>query len=44
MGQRLADHDIIVDSRPGYVRVSPHFYNTHDELDRFVDVLAGRSA
>ncbi|HSJ30986.1 MAG TPA: aminotransferase class V-fold PLP-dependent enzyme [Longimicrobiales bacterium] len=42
--QRLADHDIIVDSRPGYVRVSPHFYNTHDEIDRFVQVLAaGRS-
>ncbi|HSK19988.1 MAG TPA: aminotransferase class V-fold PLP-dependent enzyme [Longimicrobiales bacterium] len=39
--QRLADHDIIVDSRPGYVRVSPHFYNTHDEIDRFVQVLAG---
>ena len=42
--RRLADHGIIVDSRPGYVRVSPHFYNTHDEVDRFVDVLAGRSA
>ena len=41
--RRLAEHDIIVDSRPGYVRVSPHFYNTHDEVDRFVDVLAGRS-
>lgn len=42
--QRLADQDIIVDSRPGYVRVSPHFYNTHDEIDRFVQVLAaGRS-
>lgn len=41
--RRLADHDIIVDARPGYVRVSPHFYNTHDELDRFVEVLAGRS-
>lgn len=39
--RRLADHDIIVDSRPGYVRVSPHFYNSHDEVDRFVDVLAG---
>jgi selenocysteine lyase/cysteine desulfurase len=39
--QRLADQDIIVDYRPGYVRVSPHFYNTHDELDRLVDVLAG---
>lgn len=39
--RRLADHDIIVDARPGYVRVSPHFYNTHDEIDRFVQVLAG---
>jgi kynureninase len=38
---RLADHGIIVDSRPGYVRVSPHFYNTRDELERFVAVLAG---
>jgi selenocysteine lyase/cysteine desulfurase len=38
--QHLADQGIIVDSRPGYVRVSPHFYNTHDEIDRFVDVLA----
>jgi kynureninase len=41
--QRLADQHIIVDSRPGYVRVSPHFYNTHAELDRFVATLgAGR--
>ena len=36
----LADARIIVDYRPGYVRVSPHFYNTPDELDHFVDVLA----
>lgn len=42
--RQLANHGIIVDSRPGYVRVSPHFYNTHDELDRFVDVLAGTSS
>jgi selenocysteine lyase/cysteine desulfurase len=34
---RLADHDIIVDWRPGYVRVSPHFYNTESEVD---DVIA----
>lgn len=38
--RHLADHDIIVDSRPGYVRVSPHFYNTHDEVDHFVATLA----
>jgi kynureninase len=38
--QRLADRNIIVDARPGHVRVSPHFYNTPDELDLFVEVLA----
>jgi kynureninase len=38
--QHLGASGIIVDARPGYVRVSPHFYNTHDELDRFADVLA----
>jgi kynureninase len=37
--QRLADAHIIVDARPGYVRVSPHFYNTFEELDFFIDVL-----
>jgi kynureninase len=39
--QQLASHGIIVDSRPGYVRVSPHFYNTTDEIDHFVDLLPG---
>jgi len=38
--RHLADHDVIVDHRPGYVRVSPHFYNTEEEVDRCVDVLA----
>lgn len=38
--RHLAENDIIVDARPGYVRVSPHFYNTHDELDHFVQILA----
>jgi selenocysteine lyase/cysteine desulfurase len=37
---RLAERAIIVDSRPGYVRVSPHFYNTEEEIDSVVDVLA----
>jgi kynureninase len=37
----LAANGIIVDFRPGYVRVSPHFYNTEAEVDRVVDVLAG---
>ena len=38
--KQLADRGIIVDSRPGVVRASPHFYNTVDEVDEFVDVLA----
>jgi kynureninase len=35
----LAEHGVIVDHRPGFVRVSPHFYNTEDELDRCVEAL-----
>jgi selenocysteine lyase/cysteine desulfurase len=37
----LAERGIIVDHRPGHVRVSPHFYNTEQELDRCVEALAG---
>lgn len=40
---RLAEAGIIVDARPGYVRVSPHFYNTPDEIDRVLAVLEGAS-
>ncbi len=36
----LAERGIIVDSRPGVVRVSPHFYNTLDEVDETVEALA----
>lgn len=35
----LAAEGIIVDYRPGRVRVSPYFYNTEAEIERFVDVL-----
>jgi len=28
-----------VDHRPGHVRISPHFFNTEDEVDRIVEVL-----
>jgi selenocysteine lyase/cysteine desulfurase len=35
----LAEAGIIVDARPGYVRVSPHFYNTEDEVDLVVEEL-----
>lgn len=36
---RLAERGIIVDNRPGVVRASPHFYNTLDEVDEFVEAL-----
>ena len=36
----LAENGIIVDCRPGYVRVSPYFYNTEEEVDRVVETLA----
>lgn len=38
--RHLAEHDVIVDHRPGFVRVSPHFYNTEEEVDRCLHVLA----
>ncbi len=38
--KHLAAHGVIADYRPGHVRLSPHFYNTEDEIDRGVEVLA----
>ena len=35
----LARKKIIVDHRPGHVRVSPHFYNTSDDIQRFLEAL-----
>lgn len=40
----LGERGIVVDHRPGHVRVSPHFYNTEEELDLFVDALAEQRA
>ena len=37
--RHLAEQDVIVDHRPGFVRVSPHFYNTEEEIDRCVQAL-----
>ena len=37
--RQLADRNIIVDHRAGYVRVSPHFYNTPDENRMFIEAL-----
>lgn len=41
---RLAERDIIVDSRPGHVRISPHFYNTVEEIDRVLAAIADETA
>lgn len=38
--RHLAENGVIVDYRPGFVRASPHFYNTEEDVDRFVEVLA----
>jgi selenocysteine lyase/cysteine desulfurase len=35
----LAEERIVVDHRPGKVRVSPYFYNTSAEIERFVEAL-----
>lgn len=40
MVARLDERNIIVDSRPGYVRISPHFYNTEEEVERIAHELA----
>jgi selenocysteine lyase/cysteine desulfurase len=42
--QRLAAAGIIVRCRAGGVRISPHAYNTEDEVDRFIAELEGLPA
>jgi kynureninase len=39
----LAEQSIFVEDRGPVVRVSPHFYNTEEDIDRFVSALV-RSA
>lgn len=41
---RLAERQIIVDHRGPHVRVSPHFYNTLEENDLFIETLAEAGA
>jgi selenocysteine lyase/cysteine desulfurase len=38
--RRLAEADIIVDARPGHVRVSPYFYNRADDHRALLEHLA----
>ena len=37
--KRLESHNIIISLRQGLLRVSPHFYNTEDEIKRLMNVL-----
>jgi len=39
IGNALEKQKIIVKSRPGYLRVDPHFYNTEKEIDTFTKKL-----
>ena len=37
--EKLAEKGIIVSARANGIRVSPHFYNTKEEIDRLIDEL-----
>jgi selenocysteine lyase/cysteine desulfurase len=39
--QRCRAAGVVVNQRAGRIRVSPHCYNTADELDRSVDIVTG---
>ena len=39
LAKRLLSDKIVAIPRFGYLRVSPHFYNTVDEIDRLVELL-----
>ena len=39
LAQALTDASITVSVRMGLVRVSPHFYNDRNDIDRFMDVV-----
>lgn len=37
--KKLVDENIIISSRYGGIRISPHFYNTHEDIDQLVQKL-----
>jgi cysteine desulfurase/selenocysteine lyase len=39
LAERLRAADVIISLRGDVIRVSPHFYNTEDDLERLLDVL-----
>ena len=38
--KRLAERDVVVAARAGRFRIAPHFYNSMEEIDRFLEELA----
>jgi len=39
--EQLAERHVFVDSRPGAgLRISPHFFNTDEEIDEAMNILA----
>jgi cysteine desulfurase/selenocysteine lyase len=40
--RRCRERNIVINQRAGRIRISPHFYNSIDELDRVVEQLCGR--
>jgi kynureninase len=36
----LRAQGVISDTRPGLIRLSPHYFNTLDEMDRALELLA----
>jgi len=39
LAERLERAGVVVSGRPGLIRVSPHFYNTYEDVDTFLEVL-----
>ena len=35
----LDEHNIVIAARRGFLRISPHFYNTEDEIARLLELL-----
>ena len=36
---QLEEHDIVTSSRRGNLRISPHFYNDHEDIDKLFRAL-----
>ncbi len=37
--KKLREHNVVVAQRDGRIRVSPNFYNTEEDIDRFLELL-----